>query len=99
VALKELERVIRKLKETESLLKSKYGVERIGIFGSVVRNEQTEESDVDLLVEFRETPSLVKYMQLKFFLEDVLGKRVDLVVEGALKPRIRDKVLEEVVYV
>jgi len=69
------------LREALPLLTSRYHVKRLGLFGSYVRGEQTDESDVDILVEF---------------LERVLGMRVDLVTVPALKPQYRERVLSEV---
>jgi predicted nucleotidyltransferase len=63
----------------------RFGVCSLALFGSTARDEAGPESDVDLLVEFRETPGLVEYMRLKFWLEDLLGRQVDLVMKGALK--------------
>jgi len=74
------------------------GVRRIGLFGSYRRGVSTAESDMDFLVVL-ERPSFDAYMDLKFFLEDLFGCRVDLVLEDALKPRLRPHVLSEVAYV
>jgi predicted nucleotidyltransferase len=77
----------------------KFGVTSLAIFGSVARDEAREDSDVDVLVEFQVAPTFRGYMGLKFFLEDLLGKQVDLVSRGALKPRVRPYVEREAVYV
>ena len=96
----ERELVIKKLREVKENLKREYGLAKIGLFGSFARNEQKESSDVDVLIEVPEGAlSLVKYMKLKFFLEETLGRRVDLVLIGAIKPRLREKILKEVIYV
>ncbi len=80
-------------------IRERYGVARIGVFGSVVRNEDTPASDIDVLVEFREgEETFDHFMDLKFYLEDLLGRKTDLVIADTLKPRIRDSVLREVVY-
>lgn len=80
-------------------LTEKYGVSEIGIFGSVVRGEAREDSDVDVLVEFSRTIGFVTFMRLSFYLEEIFGVRVDLVTKNALKPRIGQIILNEVVYV
>lgn len=67
-------------------IEERFGVCSLALFGSVARGEARPESDVDILVEFRETPGLTGYMSLKFWLEDRLGRPVDLVMKGALKP-------------
>jgi predicted nucleotidyltransferase len=66
-------------------LEERFGVSSLALFGSMARDEAGPESDVDLLVEFRETPGLSEYMGLKFWLEDRLGRQVDLVMRKALK--------------
>ena len=77
----------------------RFGVKSLAIFGSVARGEADCSSDVDILVEFEETPTFDGYMELKFFLEDLLGHKVDLVMRGALKPWARETVLSEAIYV
>lgn len=75
------------------------GVERIGLFGSFVRGENTDESDVDVLVEFkRGEKTFDNFMNLAFFLEDVFGRKVDLVTRESLSPFIGPKILAEVEY-
>jgi len=81
------------------VLKERFKVETIGIFGSYVRGEQKRKSDLDVLVEFSETPSLFEFVELEDFLSQKLGVKVDLVMRDALKPRIRDSILKEAVYV
>jgi excisionase family DNA binding protein len=76
----------------------KFGVRRLGLFGSCVRGEADRESDIDVLVEFR-TPSFDNYMELKYFLEGLLGHKVDLVLADSLKAQIKPKIMREVVYV
>lgn len=72
----------------------------MGIFGSYVRGEQSEESDVDILVEFEEGyKNFDNYMELKFYLEELLKIKIDLIIESALKPKLRFHILQEVIYV
>jgi len=80
-----------------SLLRERYAVRRIGIFGSCTRAEERPDSDVDILVEF-ERKTFDNYMGLKFFLEDHLDRRVDLVIADSIKPRLREAILQEVEY-
>lgn len=76
-----------------------YGIKKIGIFGSVATSSQTEQSDIDILVEFqKDKKAFDNYMELKFFLENLFNRKVDLVLQDALKSRIRDSVLKEVSY-
>jgi hypothetical protein len=75
------------------------GVKSLAVFGSVARGEAGPESDVDILVEFSNTPGFDQYMDLKFFFEDLLKRHVDLVTPDALRPRIRPNVEREAVRV
>ncbi|MBC8522116.1 MAG: nucleotidyltransferase family protein [Methanomicrobia archaeon] len=77
----------------------KYGVKRIGLFGSYIRNEQKEKSDIDILVKYEEgMKTFDNYMDLKFFLEDLFDYKVDLVMSDAIKPRLKPYIMKEVVY-
>jgi uncharacterized protein len=80
-------------------LKQKYGVIKLGIFGSYARNEQRDDSDLDILVRFEEVPGLFKYLELENLISDSLGIKVDLVMEDALKPGIKERVLNEVLLI
>lgn len=75
----------------------RFSVKRIGLFGSVLRGSANDRSDVDILVELAH-PTFDKYMDLKFFLEDKLGRPVDLVLADSLKPRIKPIITREVAY-
>ena len=77
----------------------KYGVRKIGVFGSFAKKKQHSKSDVDILVEFNPLrKTFDNYMDLKFFFENLFHRKVDLVMESALKLRIKNRVLSEVVY-
>ena len=77
----------------------RFGVQRWGVFGSFVRNTPTDHSDVDLLVEFAPgQKTFDHFIQLAFFLEDVLGRRVDLITTESLSPYIGPHILREVEY-
>jgi len=76
-----------------------YGIKRIGIFGSFVRSAQDAKSDIDVLAEFYPNQKTFdNYMELKFFLERILHRKVDLVIKEAVKPRIKPYILNEVLY-
>lgn len=78
---------------------SELGVQRFGLFGSFVRGEQNDESDVDLLVEFRPgEKTFDSFMELSFLLEEILGRKVDLLTPESLSPYIGPKILAEVEY-
>jgi predicted nucleotidyltransferase len=85
------------LKRFKPILTEKYKVKQIGVFGSWARGEQSEESDVDLLVEFAE-PIGWEFVDVKEFLEQILGRPVDLVTAAMLRPSFKNGVLSEVVY-
>ena len=95
--MKRQDRIKETLKRFKPILREKFKVKEIGIFGSYVRGEESEESDVDILVEFDESIGW-EFIDVKEFLEEILGKEVDLVTVGALKPQLRDKILKEVIY-
>ena len=94
--LSEVKEILRKHKKE---LKERYKVKSIAIFGSYARNEQKETSDIDILVEFYKTPDLIEFVDLKYYLENILGIKVDLVTKNALHPMIREEVLKDAEYV
>jgi predicted nucleotidyltransferase len=87
------------LKKHEDTIKKKYHVRKIGIFGSFARGEEKEGSDIDVLVVFEKgSKTFDNYMDLKFFLEDLFHRKIDLVTVEALRPQLKDDILREVVY-
>ena len=94
---KKAENVLQIISDMGQELSERYTVKRIGIFGSYARGEDVSGSDVDIIVEFAE-PTFDHYMDLKFKLEDVLKRPVDLVMADTLKPRIKPIIEREVVY-
>jgi len=90
--------ILRSLSEHRAELE-RFGVKSLAFFGSVARDEAQEDSDVDILVEFTAPPGFIRFMDLRFFLEDLLGCRVDLVTRKALKPRLRSRVEREAIHV
>lgn len=87
-----------KLKAHESELR-RLGVERLSIFGSHARGEAGESSDVDVLVKFHGPATFSGYMDLKFFLEDLWERKVDLVTEKAVRPELRERIEREAIRV
>jgi len=87
------------LRQRKPTLQERFKVKEIGIFGSFVRGEETDTSDLDILVELEKPVGLIKFVGLQNYLSDELGEKVDLVMKGALKPRIKKSILSEVVYV
>ena len=99
MAMKTLDEIETILKAHRHELEEKFGVKDIGIFGSYARGEAKETSDVDILFDFYKVPSLFKFIELEEYLEELLGVRVDLVLKSALKPKISEYVMKEVIYV
>ena len=99
--MKTLEEIKSQLEELKPILKERFQVETIGVFGSYCREEQGRQSDVDILVTFVEPNDidLLDFIGLKRFLSRKLKMKVDLVTKSALKRRIRDKILQETIYV
>jgi hypothetical protein len=91
--------ILASLKSLKKEVATEYSVKTIGVFGSVARNEETVQSDIDLLVEFSKPVGFITFMRLENFLSERLGKQVDLVTPDSLKPLIRQNVLSEVIYV
>ena len=95
----DFEQIFDVLKSYLESLKLKYQVKSLGVFGSFVRGEATANSDLDLLVEFKGDVTFDNYMDLKFLLEDLFKRKIDLVIKEDIKPQIRERILEETVYV
>lgn len=94
-----LEQIMAILRRHWPSLATEYHVRSMGVFGSYVRHEEKPGSDIDLLISFEETPSLLKFIELENRLSDLLGGKVDLVMKEALKPNIARRVLPEVVQI
>ncbi|HEX2224518.1 MAG TPA: nucleotidyltransferase family protein [Thermoanaerobaculia bacterium] len=75
------------------------GVKSLRLFGSVARDAASTTSDVDLLVSFRETPTFSGFMKLRIFLEDLLGRKVDLITESGLRQEVRPSVERDAIRV
>ena len=99
INMKTFEKLKDTLAEHKQELRDRFKVEEIGIFGSYVRKEQKKKSDLDVLVSFSETIDLFTFVELENYLSDILGVKVDLVMKDALKPRLKDRILNEAVYV
>jgi predicted nucleotidyltransferase len=93
--MKHKEQILNLLKQQLPSLKQNFKVKSIGIFGSYAREEQTEKSDIDLLVEFEAPVGFFKFIELEDYLSEKLGVKVDLVTPDALKPLIKPQVMEE----
>lgn len=96
--MKSFEEIKEILSKSKPMIQEKYKVKELGIFGSYVRGEQNESSDVDILIAFEKAPSLLKFIELENYLSETIGIPVDLVIKQVLKPRIGENVLAEVIY-
>lgn len=93
-----LKKIEKELTGHKNVLKKRFHIKKIGFFGSYARGEQNKKSDIDILVEFNRAIGLFEFMDIEEYLQNLLGKKVDLVSKKALKPRIGKRILEEVVY-
>ncbi len=87
------------LNKEKEFLRKTYKIKEIAVFGSYARNDQGRKSDVDILVDFDEVPSLLTFISLERYLKELLGKKVDLVRKAALRKEIREEVLSEAIYI
>lgn len=92
-----LEKILEVLRQQIPMLAERYSVEKLEIFGSYVRSEQKKNSDLDVLVTFKEDPSLLTYIAIENYLSDLLGIKVDLVMKDSLKPKIGQQILREAI--
>ena len=88
-----------RLREQMPTLRQRFGVTQISVFGSYARGEQTQESDLDLLVEFERTPGMFIFVGLADYLEFVLKLKVDLATHAMLRPRLRPHIMKDLVSV
>jgi predicted nucleotidyltransferase len=90
--------IVNKLRDLKPTLYKEYSVKEIGLFGSFADNSYSEDSDIDILIEF-EKPIGWKYLSLEIYLESIFGRKIDLVTKNALKEQIKDKILDQVNYI
>ena len=91
--------LVEYLRKQKSLLHDRFGVTRMGVFGSFVHETQTVSSDVDMVVEFEsDKKNIHNFLQLKRFLEKELSRKVDLGFEHSLKPTVRENVKDKIIY-
>jgi predicted nucleotidyltransferase len=90
--------IIERLNELKPFLQKEYSVKNIGLFGSFSDNSFSDESDIDILVEF-EKPIGWKFFTLEIYLEKTFGRKIDLVSKNALKEQIKDKIMKQVKYI
>ena len=92
------EKILSTLKQLKGNLNANYRVKKIGLFGSYVKNEQKDTSDIDFLVEFEEDADLFHLVGLSRYLEEVFKSKVDVISKPAIKEELKQRILEEVIY-
>ena len=97
--MKDFDEIRKILRKNEDIIARDFKAEIVGIFGSYARGEQRKESDVDIVVRFKEGASLLDLVGLADFLEEKLGIKVDVVSERAIRPELKDHILKELVSV
>lgn len=90
--------ILKTLSDLKPILHRDYSVKQIGLFGSFSDDSFTDDSDIDLLVEF-EKPIGWKYLSLEIYLENIFGRKIDLVTKNSLKEQIKDRILSQIKYV
>lgn len=98
INMKTKNEILKILKRLKEKIKRKYKLKEIGVFGSYIKDEQKETSDIDILVDFKEGADLFDLIGLALFLEGKLNKKIDIVPKKALREEIRETVLKEVAY-
>jgi len=96
--MKNKDEILKTLEKLREEIRRKYKVKAIGVFGSIIRDEQKETSDIDVLVDFEDDADLFDLVGLSLFLEEKLKQKVDVVSKRALREEIRDTVLKETAY-
>ncbi len=97
--MKKIEQIKKILTSHKDILRNKYNVKEIGIFGSFIQGNQDKDSDVDILVDFSKPVGLIEFIKLEEYLKDLLGIKVDLVLKEGIKPALRSNILKQAVYV
>ena len=97
--MKTLEKIKEIISKNKKILENRYKVKVMGIFGSYAKEASRKKSDIDILVEFSESPDFFEFIRLEGFLNKLLGIKIDLVTAGALKPLIKNEILRETIYI
>lgn len=93
-----LDEIKQSLITQKSTLQKNFKITSLGIFGSYVRGEQGQDSDLDVLIDYEEVPSLITLVEIENYLSELLGVTIDLVTRKGIKPQLRSYILKEVVY-
>lgn len=95
--MKTIEEIKKVIGNYKPIIEKQFKVKEMAIFGSYIRNEQEDKSDIDILVEFYEPIGFFTFIDLEEYLEKILGIKVDLVSKNALKPKIGEYILQEMI--
>jgi len=90
--------IISKLKAEKNNLFEKYKVTKLGVFGSFARGEEKPGSDIDILIEFSETPGMMMFFNTEEYLEKLLKRKIDLVRENAIRSELKEAIMSEVIF-
>ena len=93
----EHDEILKRLQQRQDEMRARFSVQRIGIFGSYLRGNASEKSDIDLIVDLAE-PTFDHYMDLKFYLEAIFERPVDLVLSDTIKRRLKPVIQKEAAY-
>ena len=93
------DQVLAELRRHRQDIEYRFAIKHLSVFGSAARDELRDDSDIDVLVEFKGAATFDGYMDLKFYLETLLGRKVDLVTQDAVKPRMRPMIEQEAIHV
>jgi len=97
--MKTFNEIKKRLSEQKPILLKKYKVNRLGVFGSYVRGDQHKGSDLDVLIDYEDAPSLITLIELEYYLSEIVGVKVDLITNKGIKPQLKDSIIKEVVYI
>jgi predicted nucleotidyltransferase len=97
--MKKLTAIKKIIRDHKTLLRERYNINRIGVFGSYARGDTHSGSDVDVLVEFSEPISLIQLISLENYLSDIVGLKVDVVPKEDIRKELKDTILKDAVYV
>jgi hypothetical protein len=97
--MKKLTAIKKIIRDHKTLLRERYNINRIGVFGSYARGDTHSGSDVDVLVEFSEPISLIQLVSLENYLSDIVGLKVDVVPKEDIRKELKDTILKDAVYV
>ena len=97
--MRDFDKLKKILQEHKNELKNEYRIKEIGVFGSYIKKQEKITSDIDILVDFQKAVDLLTFVHLKNYLSELLKVNVDLVMKNALKPKIGERILKEVLYI